>query len=173
MFSKENLEIIVKPFEFTYFSDIWEYSQNDKIYQFLEYDKFKAKKDFKEWIMKKLNNGVFFVIVKKNLDKCIGTISISDIDEKRMSCSVGYALDQKYQGQGFFSKALDLLIGGLEEIGFARVWAVTSSNNKKSIKALLRNSFEKEGHLRSFYKGVNNEYEDALIVSRILINNNK
>ena len=67
MFSKENLEIIVKPFEFTYFSDIWEYSQNDKIYQFLEYDKFKSKKDFKEWIMKKLNNGVFFVIVKKKL----------------------------------------------------------------------------------------------------------
>ena len=47
------------------------------------------------------------------------------------------------------------------------------NDNKKSIKALLRNSFEKEGHLRSFYKGVNNEYEDALIVSRILINNNK
>lgn len=172
MILKENLEIIIKPFELTYCRDIWEYSQNDKIYQFLEYDKFKSQKVFKKWILKKLNKGVFLVIVKKNINKCIGTISISDIDEERMSCSVGYALDPNYQGQGLFSKSLNLLIGGLEEIGFVRVWAITSTSNKKSIKALLRNSFKKEGHLRSFYKRGNNKYEDALIVSRILINNN-
>lgn len=167
MISKSEENIGIRPFEFKYFDDIWNYSQNPNLYTYLEYEGFSDKNEFLSWILEKLKNGQLLMIIDQKSNICLGTISISDIDTRRMSCSIGYALDPRVQGQNIFGKSFSMLLEELKKIGFIRIWAITSKSNSKSIRALIKKGFNQEGLLNSYYKSINGKRIDALLYSLI------
>lgn len=168
MISRSTDELQLKPFDFEFFEDIWDYSKNIELYTFLEYNGFATRDEFLNWILEKLSRGELLVILDKKTNKCLGTISISEIDYKRMSCSIGYALDLRVQRQNIFGRSLNMLLASLQKIGFVRVWAITSKSNIRSINALLKKGFVTEGTMRSYYHTAEGERIDALLLSNLL-----
>ena len=59
----------------------------------------------------------------------------------------------RFLGKGIFMNALNLTLNRLiNDFKFYRVTAVTSSNNVRSIGALKKIGFKKEGEYRDYYK---------------------
>lgn len=173
MIYKDSKNISVKPFCKKYINDIWEYSSIKSLYTHLEYDVFSSFDVFKDWLMNKQTSTCLHCITLLQSDKCIGTITISDLNWDRKSCSIGYALSPKYQKKGFFNESLSIVLEELREIGFHRVWAITSQENIGSISALKRMKFQNEGVLQDYYlmksnKLVDHNYKNAEILSLIL-----
>lgn len=173
MIYKDSKNICVKPFCKKYINDIWEYSIDKRLYDHLEYDVFSSFDVFFEWLINKQTSSSMHCITLIDSDKCIGTITISDLDWNRKSCSIGYALSPKYQKKGFFYESLSIVIGELKEIGIHRVWAITSQENTASISALKKMNFQNEGVLNDYYlikkeKFTKHNYKNAAILSLIL-----
>ena len=167
MINKTTQRLQLIPCNTTHFADIYNYSSNDSLYRYLEYDKFENYNEFLEWIFSKVQRSILIAIVLREENRCIGTLSISDVDIRRSSCSIGYALDQVYTGNGYFSEALTGLLDALSDFNLKRIWAITQFNNERSIQSLLRSGFEKEGLLRNYYHSKGNFY-DAVLLSRII-----
>ena len=167
MINKKTARLHLTPCNSAHFSDIYSYSSSDSLYEYLEYDKFQNYDEFIEWIITKAHSSILIAIVLSEENRCIGTISISDVDTKRRSCSIGYALNQDLTGHGYFSEALEGLLFELNSLKFKRVWAVTQYNNEKSIRSLMRSGFVKEGLLTSYYHS-KDKFQDAFLLSIIL-----
>ena len=167
MINKITKRLQLTPCQSEHFADIYKYSSDGSLYEYLEYDRFQNYDEFFEWIINKAYSSILIAIILHGENRCIGTISISDVDTKRRSCSIGYALDQGLTGHGYFSEALEGLLFELKVLNFKRVWAVTQHNNERSVRSLLRSGFEKEGLLGNYYyaKGM---FYDAFLLSVIL-----
>ena len=92
------------------------------------------------------------VYTDKKTKKIIGSFGVHDIDLNRKSCEISYALSPIFWGKGIFMNALNLTLNRLiNDFKFYRVTAVTSSNNVRSIGALKKIGFKKEGEYRDYY----------------------
>lgn len=163
--------ISLTPISFKYFNDFHEYSTNPLFFKYFEHTVFKNRKETKKYLKnlilnsKKKNFQSWNIILKKE-KKCIGTITV-DIKLIRNSAELGYGLNPKYWGKGYFSRSLNILENFLfKKVGIKRLFAVTPVKNKNSIKPLLKFGFKKEGTLKSFYKK-KDKYTDAFIFSKI------
>ena len=150
-----------------HFEQMYIYSKNDFLYKYFEYKGFQNYTEFKSWILKKLSKGILLSIISLENGRCIGSISLDDIDWARRSCSIGYALDQDFVGNGFFSEALKAVVDELRIVGFHRIWAVTHHENEASIKALRNNGFLVEGQFSDYYHD-GKAYSNALLLAQIL-----
>jgi RimJ/RimL family protein N-acetyltransferase len=169
-----NSKLFLIPVSFFYFKDFHEYSVDKKFYKYFEYDSFKTKKESRAYIQKmirlsKKKNIQFWFIVLKKLNKCIGTISIK-IDINRNSGELGYGLNPKFWGNGYFSLSLKTLEKFLFlHIKLKRLFAITFSSNFRSVNKLIKLGYKIEGKMKCFYKKKNN-YIDSIILAKI---NNK
>ena len=163
--------ISLRPISFKYFNDFHEYSMNKIFFKYFEYDVFKTKNESKKYLKKliinsKKKNFQSWNIILDKKKKCIGTISVN-LNFIRNAAEIGYGLNPKYWGKGYFSRSLKLIDNFLfREIRIKRIFAIANVKNSKSINPLLKFGFKKEGILRSFYKR-KDKYMDALIISKI------
>lgn len=66
---------------------------------------------------------------------------------------VGYALSTVYQSRGLMTEALGLLIGDLfANTNLERIEARCAIDNAASRRVLEKNGFQREGHLRGYFK---------------------
>jgi ribosomal-protein-alanine N-acetyltransferase len=66
---------------------------------------------------------------------------------------VGYALSTTYQAQGLMTEALGLLIEDLfSNTNLERIEARCATDNVASRRVLEKNGFQREGHLRGYFK---------------------
>ncbi|WP_136668046.1 GNAT family N-acetyltransferase [Flavobacterium sp. H122] len=93
-------------------------------------------------------NSIHWGIVDKLTNKIVGTCGYYrglDKGEGELGC----VLLPQYKGQGFMTAALQLAIDfGINNIGLKRVWAVTTKQNNKAIKLLMRLNFIKIADLQ-------------------------
>ena len=88
MIYKDFKDISVILLYLKYISDIWEYSIDKRLHDHLEYDVFSSFDVFFEWLINKQTSSSMHCITLIDSDKCIGTITISDLDWNRKSCSI-------------------------------------------------------------------------------------
>lgn len=103
----------------------------------------------------------------KETQDLIGTIGLNNLQLWNKKCEVGYDLYPDFWGNGYVLEVLKKVLSYcFDELGLARVGAVTFPENEASWKLLLKAGFVKEGLLRNYlYQGDNNH--DALIFSII------
>ena len=154
----------------SYIDDMWEYSRDERLYEYFEFNSHKSKNDTKTYLEKlllrnSLPTSHYYFIQEKISNKVIGSIGVDDIDIVKMSCEISYAVSPSYWGKGIFYDTLKTL---LEELfvqkKFNRVQATTFSTNMRSIMALRKFGFKSEGILRDFYRRKNKTYADAEIL---------
>ncbi|TLG77389.1 GNAT family N-acetyltransferase [Culicoidibacter larvae] len=84
----------------------------------------------------------------------MGTLDIR-VDEENKSAEIGYALNPEFQGHGYMSEAVDLLLSlGFKELGLERMFAMCAAQNTPSERVMIRAGMTYEGTLRkaSFHK---------------------
>jgi len=94
-----------------------------------------SKKDFYQW-----------VIVPKEINEPIGTISIVGRDDKIKMVHFGYCIGKNWWNKGFTSEALSTLIKYFfEEVGVNRIESRHDPNNPNSGKVMIKCGMKYEG----------------------------
>lgn len=164
--------------DLAYLDDMFEYSSDPRLYEYFEFAPQKTIAETRIYLkdlIQRSNNVTahWWHIKHKNDSKVIGTIGIHDIDLRRNSCEISYALSPNYWGRGLFSSAFKLILDYLiNDICIYRITALTAENNIRSNKALLKNNFVKEGVYKDYYRSLEGEYFNATRYS-LLIDKNK
>lgn len=79
----------------------------------------------------------------------IGTCTLYHIEHEHRRGEIGFAARRSYWGQGLASEAVRLLIGfAFETLELHRLEADADPENERSLRALERQGFRREGYLR-------------------------
>jgi len=98
----------------------------------------------------------------------IGSIGLTLQDDvHRKSAEIGYWIGEAFWGQGFATKAVELVLDyGFKHLDIVRIFTGVFENNKASQKVLLKNGFVIEGvHKKAIYK--NETFYDEICFAKI------
>lgn len=108
-------------------------------------------------------NGIFAGIFVNNV--LAGSISLHTIDWHNKQASIGYLLDQNYQGNGIITKSANhLLHYSFSQLHLHRIEIKCALQNEKSRKIPERLGFTQEGILRD-NEYIHNEFHDLVLYS--------
>lgn len=100
--------------------------------------------------------------------KIIGSISTLSIDEKNLSCEVGYCLGYDYWNKGITSEALVAVMDFLyEEVGMHRIMAKHDVENPASGKVMEKCGMTYEGTLKEYYRRHDGTFSDARVYGKV------
>ena len=102
-------------------------------------------------------------------DKLIGKIKISNIVYGVFKSGiVGYSLDEEYQGNGYMTEALTLVLKyAEEELDLHRLEASVLTDNDRSRSVLIKCGFKEIG-INEKYLFINGAWRDHITFYRIL-----
>jgi len=93
----------------------------------------------------------------------VGTCTLAHLDRANRRAELGFALGRAFWGRGYMAAALPAVLEfAFGRLGLHRVFADTDPQNARSIRALERVGFRKEGVLREHYL-VEGEAQDAVV----------
>ncbi|MFC7370334.1 GNAT family N-acetyltransferase [Fictibacillus iocasae] len=103
----------------------------------------------------------YFGIFKNDGNGLIGTINLFAVMRGSIqSAYVGYALDEKHNGQGYTTEAVKLVVDySFNELKLHRLEAGVMPHNLGSLRVLEKAGFEREGLARKNVK-INGKWED-------------
>lgn len=113
------------------------------------------------------NDAVQWAITLKGDDTFIGLIGFWRMAKEHHYGELGYMLARKHWGKGVISEAIGTVVPfGFKTLGFHRVEAITRPENVGSIRALEKNGFVREAHLKEniFFNGA---FHDSLYFGRL------
>lgn len=88
-------------------------------------------------------------IVPKSTDEPIGTISVTDLDERTGKVHIGYCIGSKWWHSGFTSEAFSAIISFFfEEVGARRIESMHDPENPNSGRVMKKCGLIYEGTLR-------------------------
>ncbi|MCF8564196.1 GNAT family N-acetyltransferase [Alicyclobacillus tolerans] len=111
-------------------------------------------------------SGYGFGIFLNKEDRLIGRVNLSNVVRGAWeSCTMGYFLDEHYNGQGFTTEAIRLAIGfAFGTAKLHRVQAAVMPRNVSSIRVLDKVGFRYDG-FSEFYLKINDVWEDHNLYS--------
>lgn len=113
------------------------------------------------------NDAVQWAITEKNDDTFIGIIGFWRMVKEHHYGELGYMLARDHWGKGFISEAIAAVVPfGFNTLGFHRVEAITRPANVASIRALEKNGFVQEAHLKE-NTFANGAFHDSLHFARL------
>lgn len=103
-------------------------------------------------------------IATRDTDEVVGTCTLYNLEETHRRADLGFALRRASWGQGFASEAIGLAIGfAFETLHLHRLEADADPDNARSILALERQGFRREGYLRERWHHLG-ELRDAVFL---------
>ncbi|NLB34028.1 MAG: GNAT family N-acetyltransferase [Tissierellia bacterium] len=114
-----------------------------------------------EYNMFKDNKLVRFWIIKKEDNKLIGNICLSNIIMGNFkSCFMGYKLDKDEINNGFMTEAISELVQIMfDDFGLHRIEVNVVPPNERSLKVMKKLNFEQEGFSKRYLE-INGKWED-------------
>lgn len=112
-------------------------------------------------------DAVQWAITIKGDDAFIGLIGFWRLVKEHYYGELGYMLARDQWGKGYISEAIGATVDfGFNTLGFHRVEAITRPQNAASIRALAKNGFVQEGHIKEniLWNGV---FQDSLYFGRL------
>lgn len=113
------------------------------------------------------HEAVHWAITVRGEDVFIGLIGYWRIVKEHHLAELGYMLAHAHWGKGYISEAIGAVVPcGFDALGLHRVEAITRPANVASIRALEKNGFLLEGHLKEnmFWNGA---FHDSLHFGRL------
>lgn len=112
--------------------------------------------------------GYSFLMFNLN-DECVGWVSLFEIlnAPSLNSCFIGYRTDPSFQGKGYTTQAVSLVVGfAFNSLKIHRLEAGVMPRNIASQRVLEKNGFEREGLSRKNVE-INGSWEDHYLYGRI------
>ncbi len=120
-------------------------------------------RQYNEW---QADKGNFFLIFKKGEEDSglIGGMNINNICRGAAQyASLGYWIDERYEGQGYMAEALRLTTQYcFDELGLHRIHAACLDHNERSKELLLRAGFREEGVAEKYMK-IDGQWQDHIL----------
>lgn len=166
--------LYILPLDTKFLDEFHSYSTNKKLYEHLEFEPFKNKKESEIYLNKLIKrsmdgNSFYYFIFLKDNEELIGSFGLRNYNYIRNSIEIGYGINPKHWGCGYFTEIGSSIMKELKKIKIKRVVAITASQNLASIKGLEKIGFSNEGELISYYRDQNNgNYFNAIMMSNIL-----
>ncbi|MFD3450405.1 GNAT family N-acetyltransferase [Microbacteriaceae bacterium 4G12] len=115
---------------------------------------------------KEEDKGYSFVICLKESKEVIGEVSLfGAVRGNLQSCWIGYFLDKDYNGKGYMTEAVKLVVNyAFKELKFHRIEAGVMPHNIGSIQVLLKSGFHKEGISKKNVR-INGYWEDHQLLA--------
>lgn len=109
----------------------------------------------------KRDQGYLYVIGLRDTEEVIGEIMLTEVVRWNLqSCWIGYFLDQRHNGKGYMTEAVQLVVKhAFQELKFHRIEAGVMPHNLGSIKVLCKAGFHQEGIARKNVN-INGQWED-------------
>ena len=105
-----------------------------------------------------------FAIFRNTDDEYLGNINAFSINWNSHHFEIGYWILGNFEGKGYMSEAVKLLINEFRDMGFNRITVRCDVQNKRSSKIPIKIGFKKEGIQRQV-KRLNNKYRDLEVYS--------
>jgi len=146
--------------------EMHQYSKDERLYEFFEFDPFKEIDDTKAYIEKLLQrmsgqsdekNVMYWFVRRKSDDRLIGTATLVNLNYARQSVDWGYLVDSELWGNGYVLEIQELLKKfTFEVLELNRLSGITMVENERTIQSVLASGMKHEGTLRDYYykKGV-------------------
>lgn len=110
------------------------------------------------------NDSYIWVIVLKNTNAAIGSISVIEISEKNERVEVGYNIGRAWWNQGIMTEALLAVISFLFEcVNVHRIQAICNELNPASGRVMQKAGMTLEGILRRHSKQPDGSYDNVHI----------
>ena len=102
-------------------------------------------------------------IAERDSDAVVGTCTLAALSSEHRRAELGFALARASWGRGLIAEALPALVGfAFETLDLHRLEADVDPRNQRSIRAIERLGFKREGYLPERYH-VNGEVQDAVL----------
>ena len=102
-------------------------------------------------------------IAERTTDRVVGTCTLAEISAEHRRAALGYALGRPAWGHGYAAEALPALVRfAFGALDLRRLEADVDPRNARSIRALERLGFVREGHQRERYE-MQGEIQDAVL----------
>lgn len=130
---------------------------NGRVNRFLNRHVPQSLEDIRDFIsaVKKVtvaNEGLYWVITRKNEDKLLGTIGLRNFEPEQYQAEIGYELHPDHQGRGFMHEAIThVLAYGFGRLGLQAIIADTDPENLPSIRILEKHGFVKINSQENIY----------------------
>jgi len=142
--SVESERLFIRRFVPGDWQDLYEYLSQDSICRYQPYDAF-TKECAKREAASRSSDHYWAVCMKEN-NKLIGDVYLHT--RKYGVWELGYAINEKYQKNGFAMEAVEALVDdAFRNKGAHRIEAMCDPQNVASWKLLERIGFRREGHL--------------------------
>ncbi|WP_421385433.1 GNAT family N-acetyltransferase [Bacillus salacetis] len=126
------------------------------------------KRIWKFTLDKQNDEGYNFGIFHNETHDLLGTINLFQVLRGSLqSAFIGYFLDRKFNGRGFTTEAVKLIVRyGFDELKLHRIEAGVMPHNSASIRVLEKSGFHKEGIARKNVN-INGKWEDHQVLAII------
>jgi ribosomal-protein-alanine N-acetyltransferase len=160
-----------------FFKGFFEYSKEEKFFEFFERSSIKSQEEFNYFIKKLIKNEKnnyqndtyqkFWLVIDRKQNRVIGSAKLININPLRKSAEWGYGIDFKVWGTDYILKIQSALMDYIfNKLNFHRLHGVTHVNNLRVIKALEKLGFRKEGIKYDYlFDKRKNKFFDALSYS--------
>ena len=141
--------------------EMHQYSKDERLYEFFEFDPFKEIDDTKAYIEKLLHrmsdqsgekNAMYWFVRRKNDDRLVGTATLVNLNYARQSIEWGYGIDPELWGNGYVLQMQEILkYFVFEVLELNRLHGITMVKNERTIQSVLASGMKHEGVLKDFY----------------------
>lgn len=130
-------------------------------------------KDILETLIIEQENGlVYMYLIYNKFNEIVGRVNLVDVQRGTYNkAELGYRIGEIYQGKGYATKAVNLILEKASTIHcIHKIFAGTSSKNIASQNILIKNGF-KFMIKQDNYILLNGEYHDNMVFEKVLITN--
>ena len=130
------------------------WTSDEKVTEFLRWQTHRditvTERVINDWIEQYKNPDYYqWAIVPKSINEPIGTISVTDLDERTGKVHIGYCIGSKWWHSGFTSEAFSAIISFFfEEVGAGRIESMHDPENPNSGRVMKKCGLIYEGTLR-------------------------
>ena len=151
--------------------DMFEYTSNNQITKYLEWEPHTSISQTQDFIgsalnaYNQINNAFLWGIEEKKDKKLIGVVRVFDFSKKNSRAEISYILNPFYQGKGYMVESIKTVLKFcFHELKINRIQAKCTSDNIASEWIMKKTGMKNEGLLKEFFR-INGEKKDALIYS--------
>jgi len=141
--------------------EMHQYSKDERLYEFFEFDPFEEIDDTKAYIEKLLQrmsgqsgekSAMYWFVRRQSDSRLVGTAALVNLNYARQSIEWGYGIDPELWGNGYVLQIQEILkYFAFEVIELNRLNGITMVTNERTIQSVLASSMKHEGVLRDFY----------------------
>jgi len=154
-------DIYFEHFSMSGLEEMHQYSKDERLYEFFEFDPFKEIDDTKKYIEKLLQRmsiqsgekrAMYWFVRRKSDNRLVGTAALVNLNYARQSIEWGYGVDPELWGLGYILQIQDILKKfTFEDLELNRLYGITMVKNKRTIQSILASGMKHEGVLRHYY----------------------